>query len=85
MGNGFSESGRGSAWIEVHVHVFEKMITGSILLSSCSFSLIHSFTAHLLFSLICTDQEPGTGYTILYSVSHSMNSPQVSVTRDQPV
>ena len=39
----------GSAWIEVHVHVFEKMFTGSVLLSTCSFSLIHYFTAPLLF------------------------------------
>ena len=61
-----------SAWIEVNVHVFEKMFTGSILLSSCSFSLTHYFTAHLFFSLICTDHEPGTGYTLLYSVSHSI-------------
>ena len=45
----FFRNWMGSAWIEVHVHVFEKMFTGSILLSSCSFSLIHYFTAHLLF------------------------------------
>lgn len=68
----FFRNWRSSAWIEVNVHVFEKMFTGSILLSSCSFSLTQYFTAHLFFSLICTDHEPGTGYTILYSVSHSI-------------
>ena len=56
--NGFSGSERGSGRIEV----CEKMLTDSPLLSSCRFSFVRYFTARLIFSLVCTDREPGTGY-----------------------
>ena len=49
--NGFSVSGRGSGGIDV----FEKMLTGSSLLSSRRFSLVRYFTARDLFSLVRTD------------------------------
>ena len=48
MGNSFSGSGQ--------IEVFKKMLTGSPLLLSPHFSLLHYFTACSLFSLICTDQ-----------------------------
>ena len=46
-----SVSGRGSGGIDV----FEKMLTGSSLLSSRRFSLVRYFTARDLFSLVRTD------------------------------
>ena len=58
MRNGFSGSERGSGRIEV----CEKMLTDSPLLSSYRFSFVRYFTARLIFSLVCTDREPGTGY-----------------------
>lgn len=55
--NGFSGIWRSSWWTVM----FVKMPTGSPLRSSHCFSPARSFTARLLFSLICTEQEPGTG------------------------
>ena len=46
-----SVSARGSGGIDV----FEKILTGSSLLSSRRFSLVHYFTARDLFSFVCTD------------------------------
>ena len=43
------------------IDVFEKILTGSPLLSSRRFSLVRYFTARSLFSLVHTDREPGTG------------------------
>ena len=43
--------------------VFEKMFTGSPLLSSCFFCLIHYFTTSSHFLFMCTDREPDRGYT----------------------
>ena len=58
--NGFLPgSERDSGWIVV----FEMMLTGCPLLSSRRFSLVrYIITAPSIFSLVCTDREPGTGY-----------------------
>ena len=43
--------------------IFEMMLTGCPLLSSRRFSPVRYFiTARSIFSLVCTDREPGTGY-----------------------
>ena len=50
---------RGRGWIEV----LEKMRTGSSRLSSRCFFIVRYFTVRLLFPLVRTDREPGTGYS----------------------
>ena len=56
--NAFSGSGRSKGWIEVHV--FEKIFTGSPLLSYHHFFARYLFHCLLAFLLVCTDQEPDT-------------------------
>ena len=53
--NGFSESRR-------IFEVFEKMLSGSLLLYSRRFSPVRYLTTRSLVSLVRTDREPGTGY-----------------------
>ena len=45
------------------IEVFEKMRTGSPRLSSCCFFIVRYFSPRLLFPLVRTDREPGTGYS----------------------
>ena len=63
---GFFGRGQGGVWIKV----FEKMITGSLLLFSRWFFIISYFTAHLFFLFIGTDQGPGIGYILSFEDSY---------------
>ena len=62
---GFLGTGQGGVWIKV----FEKMITGSLLLFSHWFFIISYFTAHLFYLFIGTDQGPGIGYILSFEDS----------------
>ena len=68
----------GSGFGSWRIEVFEKMLTGSLLLSSRHFLLIRSFTACSLFSLIFPDRESGTGY--LYSKFQTKNAQFLHIT-----
>ena len=44
----------------LQIEVFEKMLTGSLISLPAVFRLLAN-SAHLFFSLVYTDREPGTG------------------------